>query len=49
MISKRRNKGSKEQRFDSEGYGDDLQCVQEKYKSIFERNLHCIYVQTLSN
>jgi len=31
------------QRFDSEVNGDDLQFVREKYKSIFERKLHCIY------
>ena len=47
MISKQRNEGIKEQRLDSEAFGDELQCVQEKYKSIFERRLHCIYTHDL--
>jgi PAS domain S-box-containing protein len=47
MISKEHIEGLKEQSFDSEVYGDELQCVQEKYKSIFERRLHCIYTHDL--
>lgn len=43
MLSKQTGNDLKNQRFDSEVNGYDLQFVQEKYKSIFERKLHCIY------
>jgi len=47
MISKQSIEGLTDQGFESDAYGDDLQFIQEKYKSLFERRLHCIYVHDL--
>ena len=48
MISKRSAEELKAQSIDSEVGGDDLQFVREKYKSIFESRLHCIYAHDLA-
>jgi two-component system cell cycle sensor histidine kinase/response regulator CckA len=47
MISKRSVEELKDQSLDPEVDGDDLQLVQEKYNSLFEGGLHCIYAHDL--
>jgi len=48
MISKRSAEELKDQSIDPAVGGDDLQFVREKYKSIFESRLHCIYAHDLA-
>ena len=47
MHSKQADEGLQNQSVDSEVSGDDLQLILEKYQSIFERKLHCIYMHDL--
>jgi PAS domain S-box-containing protein len=47
MRSIQVGEGLQNQTVDSEASGEDLQLVQEKYKSILERKLHCIYMHDL--
>ena len=47
MLSKQTGENLKKQSFNFELHGDDLQFVLEKYKSIFQRKLHCIYAHDL--
>ncbi len=39
--------GVKNQSLDAKGFVEELQLVREKYKSLFERKLHCIYAHDL--
>ena len=48
MISKRSAEELKDQSIGPAVGGDDLQFVREKYKSIFESRLHCIYAHDLA-
>jgi PAS domain S-box-containing protein len=47
MLSKQSSEGLTNQSINFELHDDDLQFVQEKYKSIFQRKLHCIYAHDL--
>jgi two-component system cell cycle sensor histidine kinase/response regulator CckA len=42
-----RTEDVKNQSLDAKGYVEDLQFVREKFKSLFERKLHCIYAHDL--
>ena len=47
MLSKQSREDLKDQNISVELYADDLLFVREKYKSIFQRKLHCIYAHDL--